>query len=184
MIHSHTADTDKLLNEVKNGNKALLKNLYSDCYPMVYDLVKKNGNSPEIVEELIQDAMVILYENALKPEFKLTCKPTTYIYSVCRNLLLKRKSNSKRWVELSYEYDVQVEDDIHEEEAMSEKEHLMYNLLQKASSVCKEIFDLFYYKRLSLDKIAGIMNYANSDTVKTQKYKCLQKMKKALNQLS
>jgi len=42
---------------------------------------------------------------------------------------------------------------------------------------CKRILMLFYYDKLSTKDIAVKMDLAGSDYVKTQKYRCLQKLK-------
>jgi DNA-directed RNA polymerase specialized sigma24 family protein len=45
---------------------------------------------------------------------------------------------------------------------------------------CCSLLDKFYWEELSGEEIARQMNYKNADTVKTQKYKCMQKLKVAL----
>jgi len=181
MIKLHTTDFDLIVKEIKNGNEQVVASLYRTCYPMVLSLIQKNSSHYQEVEEILQEGIVVFYENTLKPEFKLTCKPSTYIYSICRNILLKTIKTGSRWVELDYDYLNEVEDEPVEEQALNEKEEMLYELLRTVGESCKKILELFYFQKLSLEEIAHKLEYANTDTAKTQKYKCLQKMKKSIN---
>ena len=183
MIYLQTTDYNEIVKEVKNGNEQVVASLYKTCYPMVHSLILKNGRYIDEVEEILQEGIVIFYENVIKPDFSLTCKPSTYIYSICRNLLLKSIQKGVRWVELDYDYLNNIEEEMAaaEEESFNEKERLMYELLNTVGESCKKILELFYFKKLSLEEIANKLAYANTQTAKTQKYKCLQKMKKSIN---
>jgi len=46
---------------------------------------------------------------------------------------------------------------------------------------CRELLILFYFRRLSLKEIAAELDYSNTDSVKSQKYKCIRQLKYSLN---
>jgi len=48
---------------------------------------------------------------------------------------------------------------------------------------CQQILRLFYFMKKSMEEITGIMGYKNADTVKNQKYKCMQRLKKVYREL-
>ncbi len=45
------------------------------------------------------------------------------------------------------------------------------------SNQCRKILNLFYFEHSSMDTIATMLNYKNADTAKTQKNKCMTKLK-------
>jgi len=55
---------------------------------------------------------------------------------------------------------------------------MMENALQKIGEPCKSLLEAFYIEKKSMPEIAGIFGYTNADNAKTQKYKCLIRLKK------
>ena len=54
----------------------------------------------------------------------------------------------------------------------------MNNSLIDLGEPCSELIKDFYINKLSMEQIAEKFGYTNADNAKTQKYKCLQRLKK------
>lgn len=54
---------------------------------------------------------------------------------------------------------------------------IIYQAVRAMAEPCNTILTLFYWDEMSGKEIAGICGYANEDSVKTQKYKCMSKLK-------
>jgi DNA-directed RNA polymerase specialized sigma24 family protein len=54
----------------------------------------------------------------------------------------------------------------------------MNQSMQLLGEPCNTIITDFYVVKMSMDEIAEKFGYTNSDNAKTQKYKCLQRLKK------
>ena len=54
----------------------------------------------------------------------------------------------------------------------------MNNSLIELGEPCSELIKDFYINKLSMEQIAEKFGYTNADNAKTQKYKCLQRLKK------
>ena len=54
----------------------------------------------------------------------------------------------------------------------------MNNSLELLGEPCKTLIQDFYIHKKSMDEIAEKFGYTNADNAKTQKYKCLQRLKK------
>jgi len=54
----------------------------------------------------------------------------------------------------------------------------MGNAMQLLGEPCKTIIEDFYIHNRSMQQICENFGYTNSDNAKTQKYKCLQRLKK------
>jgi DNA-directed RNA polymerase specialized sigma24 family protein len=73
-----------------------------------------------------------------------------------------------------------VEEDIPEEK--EEVYAMLESALQELGEPCKTLLTLSYYKNYSTDEIASALNYKSTDSAKTQKYKCLVRLKKIVQQ--
>lgn len=65
----------------------------SDALSMVYEkhkeycinFMKSMYDNRDEVKDIYQDAVIVFYENAIKPGFNLTCSIQTYLNSICKN---------------------------------------------------------------------------------------------------
>ena len=144
-------------------------------------LHKMNSDS-ELLSDLYQDAMIVLYQKVKDPSFQLTCSIQTYVNSICRNQLLNKFKENSRFVTKGDDFDPGITDWF-EDEFEDEKENRL-NTLEKAlehfkenGEKCYEILKRFFYQRQSMDEIAVEMQYTNGDNVKNQKSRCQKKLK-------
>jgi hypothetical protein len=71
-----------------------------------------------------------------------------------------------------------VEEDIIDHEAKNNEVILMENSLKKIGEPCKSLLTAFYFDKKTMPEIAESFGYTNADNAKTQKYKCLIRLKK------
>ena len=137
--------------------------------------------SGDDADDLFQEALMVLFDKVKKEDFELTSKLSTYILSICKyNWFNKqRKKSNYREVDMENSPEIQeVEGDMeYYEEQEEQYTHLQY-ALNKLGSPCKEILEAFYIDNRSMDEISDIMSYTNANNAKTQKYKCLNRLKK------
>lgn len=68
-------------------------------------------------------------------------------------------------------------DDIDDVIAHEERIETIRQTISTMGKPCSPLLKLFYWERLSWEVIATQLGYSNADTAKTQKYKCIQKLK-------
>lgn len=182
MSGKKAAYTDlEFIDGLRTGNEAALKALYKKYYNIVLKIVVNNSGGSEAAQDIYQETIIVLFENVQKPEFELNCQLQTYIYSIAKRLWLKQLRNNGHLVRLDEDEDESV--DVGEE--ITDHEQKEADLLKMARSLedlgepCKTIIKDFYVNRLSMDEISEKFGYTNSDNAKTQKYKCLQRLKKS-----
>ncbi len=73
---------------------------------------------------------------------------------------------------------VPVDDEIDTLEKTNRDFNLMEDALLKVGEPCKSLLEAFYIGKKSMPEIAGSFGYTNADNAKTQKYKCLMRLKK------
>ena len=77
--------------------------------------------------------------------------------------------------------DLILEDDDFEVEKI-EKYDKVREIISSMGDPCKRILELFYFNKLPNEEIAEIMGYNNAKTVKNLKYKCIQRIKKLIEE--
>jgi RNA polymerase sigma factor (sigma-70 family) len=172
-------DYDLLLG-LKNNRPVSFDFLYKQYFRQTERLVFLNSGSSDDAKDIFQESVLVLYEKLQNENFGLTCSIKTYLYSVSKNLWLK-KLNSKGTKNTVLGIDmesVDVEHDVEEHTLLDEQILKLNNALEKLGEPCQTLLKSFYINGLNLEKITQLFNYSNSDTAKTQKYKCLQRLKK------
>jgi RNA polymerase sigma factor (sigma-70 family) len=105
----------------------------------------------------------------------------TFLYSVARRLWLKRLSEKNRYVGKITDYEDFTDFSEAETEDVDESEKKFKQMEQALTQIgepCQTILRDFYINKYSMQEIAEKMGYTGTDNAKTQKYKCLQRLKK------
>ena len=163
----------------KNDRKAV-ETIYGRHFGMVQSLIINNNGSSEDARDIFQEAMIVLYERARSAEFELSCQLKTYLYSVCRRLWLKRLHHAGKFsAQLdNLEDTVPVEEELEDHERKNDDYLLMEQAMSKIGEPCKSLLDAYYRDKKNMQDIATEFGYTNADNAKTQKYKCLVRLKK------
>jgi len=160
-------------------------------FPSVTAMVRMQGGTTEDAQDVIMEGIAALLHNVKNGKYQVqdTARLKTYFLRVCRNIWideLKRKSRS-RIVRPLLELDLSDKEvpyyDVYEEENLTERQRLVESMFHRASDTCKQVLGLFYYENLSHEEIAQRMGYKNAETSKTQKLKCLTKLKLMVKRL-
>jgi RNA polymerase sigma factor (sigma-70 family) len=177
----NTIEQEKLLLEgLAKNDKASIEAIYRTNYAGIQSLILNNSGNIDEARDIFQEAMIVLYEKAISGTFELNCQLKTYIYSVCRRLWLKRLQQMQRFAFQNehIEETVAVEDDLE----IHEKKHADFTMMEtamaKIGEPCKSLLDAYYIQKKHMQEIATDFGYTNADNAKTQKYKCLMRLKK------
>lgn len=173
------ADNDIILG-ILNDSKDSLNRLYKFYFPMALQLVLRNNGNEDDAKDIFQEAVIVLYNKVKSGNFELSSKLNTFLYSVCRRLWLKRLSQQNRNAGniKDFEEFLPVEDDLVSYEEQDLKFKQMDAALQLLGEPCRTIIEDFYMNNQSMQDICNKFGYTNTDNAKTQKYKCLQRLKK------
>jgi RNA polymerase sigma factor (sigma-70 family) len=172
-------DQDKLF-KLRNDSSYFSK-IYDDYKIHSLNFMRKMNNDFDLIKDIYQDAVIVLFEKTKDPDFKLTCSIQTYINSICRNQLLNKFKENSRFISKTDDFDPGINDwydefDEEKENRLILVENALNNLKEKGEK-CFEILKRFFYERQSMDKIALEMDYTNGDNVKNQKSRCQKKLK-------
>ncbi len=173
-------DEKALLSGLATNDKKAVETIYQENFNTIQALIINNNGSSDDAKDIFQEAMIVLYEKVRTEGFELHCQIKTFMYSVARRLWLKRLQQQNRYSSPgdSMESVVDVDEDLE----VHEKKDLELDMMEKAignlGEPCKSLIEAYYLQKKSMQKIATDFGYTNSDNAKTQKYKCLVRLKK------
>ena len=179
-IKEDIREDQDVIDGIAKGSSAELEYLYTAYFPMIFQLITKNNGDEDDAKDIFQEAVIVLYDKINNGDFVLSSKLKTFLYSVCRRLWLKRLNKPDRISFNMQEHEevVVVDEDV----LVSQQKEDMFLLMEKSLHLlgepCQTIISDFYLRNLSMQEICEKFGYTNADNAKTQKYKCLQRLKK------
>jgi len=177
----NTIEQEKILLEgLANEDKTSIERIYREHFTMVQGLVLNNSGSSDDAADIFQEAMIVLFEKSKSGNFELQCQLKTYIYAVSRRLWLKKLPHLRRNSMLieNLEVSYSVDEDLQIHEKNQNDFNIMENAMSQIGEPCKSILEAYYIQRKQMQQIASDFGYTNADNAKTQKYKCLLRLKK------
>ncbi|WP_020604506.1 RNA polymerase sigma factor [Spirosoma spitsbergense] len=176
---------EELLMGLADGSDDALTHLYQRYFPMVLYFVTSNSGSEDDAKDIYQEVLIVLYEKVRSGSLELHCQLKTYLYSIGRRLWLKQLAQRSRFMVRDVETPVsdefvngQISDDLAEHEERDRQFDLMADSLNRLGEPCRTLLDDFYVQHLSMQDITEKFGYTNTDNAKTQKYKCLMRLKR------
>jgi RNA polymerase sigma factor (sigma-70 family) len=180
--------TDReLIEGLANSDNQAISEIYSLYQPMLLKWMVTRGGTETDAYDVFQEGVLVLFEKTSDPEFALTCKLSTYLFAVCKRIWFKK--NQKQSNISSLDYDLGAEEgefegmrsfdsDIKFHQEQEAKFEQLEQSLEQLGNPCKGLLKAFYIEEKSMQEIASVFGYTNAENAKTQKYKCLNRLKK------
>ena len=162
-------------------------------------LRKNYSVSDDDIDDIFQEASMALYLNIRDGKLSsLTSSLGTYFMKVCINQTLKflgkknkvlplidedrvSNNNTVRDDKIDQLYNICM--DTEEEDRKIRMEMLINNIIASMTDTCKNILQGYYWNDFSTSTIADMFGFSNADSVKAQKYKCMNKFRDKYNEL-
>ena len=172
-------DQEKLLRLAKDDK--FFTQIYNEYKDYSLRFFRKRYGYDDILNDIYQDAILVLLEKSKDPNFVLTHTIKTYLIAICKNQLHNKFKFSSKFTTKSDDFEPNIKDwfdeydDVKEDRLRSIEKSL--EKLKDKGEKCFEILKRFFYEKQSMDQIAVEMNYTNGDNVKNQKSRCQKKLK-------
>jgi RNA polymerase sigma factor (sigma-70 family) len=171
----------RILDMLRQGNEEALVMLYRTNRKPVTTFVLRNSGTPDDAEDMLQEALVVLWERVRSGRFEYTAKLDTFVFATVKNIWMRRLYRKRREVP-----GAQAPDDIPDDTGSplddmisGEESRIVGEALKKLGDPCRTLLLLFYWEELPMEEIAERLGFANAETAKSKKYQC----KKALQAL-
>ncbi|SNC76537.1 DNA-directed RNA polymerase specialized sigma subunit, sigma24 family [Hymenobacter gelipurpurascens] len=170
-----------LAEELRADRTGTLTRLYHRTFPMVRRHVLERGGTTQDAKDVFQDALIVFYEKTVSGQLVLTCSASTYLVGVSRNLWQQELSRRNRLPlsELN-EAHAQLPDAADTPSAAPALAVLEY--VAQLGEKCQRLLLSFYYFQQPLEQIAAENNYGTVRSATVQKFKCLERLRKAVRQ--
>lgn len=175
----------EFINRIKSNDRTVLGELFARYKRMVFSHVKSCGGSEADAEDMLQEAIIVLWQNVCSGQFELTSKLGTYLLAVVKN---KWKAEMRKREKIS-DNEIPVEradgrlsslDHVIQEEQLA----TVRKALSTLNPVCRELLKLFYFEERSMRDISRILGFANPAVAKSKKYQCKQAFDSAFRRLT
>ncbi|MEM6317968.1 MAG: sigma-70 family RNA polymerase sigma factor [Bacteroidota bacterium] len=179
---------DDFISQLRAEDSVAIKQLLQKAFKPCASLILSNNGNRADVSDYLQEGVMVFIEQLRRPNFELNCAPVTYVYSVVRNLWLKRLNKQKKgglsliMDNPDYDYVVVQEDEIEEKKELETKHLLVAQVLkEKMKEDCRKVIVAFYYKKMSMQEIAAEMDYT-AKFAKVKKNRCLDKFRQLVRE--
>ena len=186
-MYSATYNEQQLLKALANGERAGTEHIYKQQFPVINSWLIKNGCSGDDAADLFQESMVVLFEKSQTADFRLTCNIGTYLFAVSKHLWYKKLQRQQKDPVRLFDNNDGEEDegiaDLYADDVSAHAERETHfeqlnSAMEMLGEPCSSLLHAYYHKDKSMAEIAADFGYTNPENAKTQKYKCLTRLKK------
>jgi len=174
MIKEPSLDT--LLKDRDNAFESLYTSYKDDFLAFAKTFSLKEDQ----ITDIYQEAFLSFYENLLNGKItQFTSSIKTYIFSIGKFKIYEYlRANSKlKIIDTPINTEITIDELDLNNDILTEREQLVKANFKKLGKQCQLILELFYFKGKTLKDIKVMGNYDNTDVVKSQKSRCLRKLK-------
>ena len=165
-------DDSKLLDALRNNDEEALVDLFRRNRRPITSLVTRNQGSEDDAEDVLQEAIVVLWQHVRSGSFKYQAKLSTFIYATAKNIWFRRLVRQRRELPATEEALDMASSDANPLEELEENERVLavQKAMEQIGNPCRDILLLFYWEEQSMEEIAMKLGFSNADTVKSKKY--------------
>ncbi|HVN48770.1 MAG TPA: sigma-70 family RNA polymerase sigma factor [Bacteroidota bacterium] len=164
----------RILETLRAGKEHALLELFQQNRQSIRSLVMKNHGNEDDAEDILQDALIVFWEQIRSGKFIYEAKLSTYIYGISKNLWMRRLYKKKRELPMPDD-EPDWRDDAQtplEELIATEESNSVAQAMERIGSPCKEVLLMYYWEERSMEEIAEALHFSNADTAKSKKYQC------------
>jgi RNA polymerase sigma-70 factor (ECF subfamily) len=172
------------IEKIRSGDLAELDKVYIEIKPRFINYAKKQFPHIQLedIEDIYQDTIIVFYNNIRRGLLvEINSSLSAYIIQIGKIKLIQftEKQENARSIRTNF-----VDNEITEDEYDQRIDQAVKFIFSKMSDACKQILNLFYYEKKSMEEIALILSYKNADTVKSKKRRCISQFSSNLNNLT
>ncbi len=138
----------KYIEALVQNNHLLIQEIYSRFAPKVVSFVCKNNGSEPEARDLIQEVLMILFDQAKTKDLQLTCPFDAYFFLICKrkwySILQKKSKNRVTEEPLTGFIAENVEEQVEETALFEEKNKIFKAVFEKLGNACKELLTLTF----------------------------------------
>jgi RNA polymerase sigma factor (sigma-70 family) len=184
-------DDENIIEGIKNRDNTVLEFVYKKYFPLMkWKLIYPDSFTEEDAKDIFQDAMIIIYQKIKDDHFALTHSFQTYLFGICRIIIIKRLKMKQDREEINFldcqdiikddTEDIDSEQLINEMELNKEiKKGLVRKYFYTLSEICRKVLKM-YADDIPFKVIADKLGINNADTAMWRKHWCKEQLVKKI----
>ena len=144
-----------------NNDSAIIQSIYKKFVPKVVHYIKNNSGDEDKAQDVIQEIMILLFNQAKTKKLQLTCPFDAYFFLLCKRKWLNEiKKSSNKGVTIDEDLpsnNEPTEEMVTETEVFDEKQQLFDLMFQKLGDKCQELLKLSFTIK-SMEEVAEKLN--------------------------
>lgn len=144
-----------------NNDSAVINSIYKKFVPKVIHYIKTNSGNEDQAQDVVQEVLVVLFNQAKESKLNLTCPFDAYFFLLCkRRWLNELKKSSNQGVTINDDYTSinESEEKMAEQtELFDQKQQLFDVMFLKLGDKCQELLKLSFATK-SMEEVAEKLN--------------------------
>lgn len=178
-------EDQKYIDGLAQNNSFVIQAIYNRFVPKVVNYIKANSGDMHQAQDVIQDVLMIIYDQAVQEKFQLTCPFDAYFFLLCKRKWLNvLKKSSRKEVTINEEV-VSKSDEAHElveeTQLFEHKQELFSNAFEKLGQACKDLLKTTLVVK-SMEEVARQLGVSYAYARK-KKSLCMGKLAELVKQL-
>jgi RNA polymerase sigma factor (sigma-70 family) len=162
----------EIIEGIASHDSGTLTYIYDEIYPYIEAYVVHHGGTEDHARDVFQDAMLTIYKKIIANDLSVTCKFSTYLYAVCKNIWLQnRKKHYLRTNKLKEISAVAEPVSDYGFNDTDETKELFEKHFRRLGPDCQKILRL-YFNEFPLEEICEMMGFSSVHHVSDKKYRC------------
>ncbi|MEP5340147.1 MAG: sigma-70 family RNA polymerase sigma factor [Algibacter sp.] len=157
MSEKKVHEDQKYIDGLLKNNSFIIQAIYDKFVPKVVNYIKQNSGSSDKAQDVIQETLITIYNQASEKKLQLTCPFDAYFFLLCkRKWLNELKKSSNKEVTINEEVlskDDEAQELAFETSVFGEKEALFTEMFQKLGTACKDLLTATF-KIKSMEDVA------------------------------
>jgi RNA polymerase sigma factor (sigma-70 family) len=159
---NNTVHEDQLyIDGLANNNSAIIQSIYKKFAPKVVYYIKTNSGDQDQAQDIIQEVLITIYNQAKTKNLKLSCPFDAYFFLLCKRRWLNEiKKVTKKEVTIGNNEVYKDESTVemaNQTEIFEEKQSLFDEMFQKLGEKCQEVLKLSFIAK-TMEEVAQKLN--------------------------
>lgn len=170
----------QIIERIVANDRAVLGELFVRYEQMVLRYLQSHGGSKTDAEDMLQEALIVVWQKSCSGDFELTSKLSTYVMAIVKNKWRAECRKRRRFDTEASEDPVDGQPSSLETLISREQTDAVRVALQALNSPCRDLLLLYYFERRPFKSIARILGFSNAAVAKSKKYQCKKRLEKLL----
>jgi len=172
----------EIIQGIRERDNDILEYLYNEYFGLVYNLVSQSNGNEDDARDVLQEAIVLIYNKIRNESLELNASFKTYLYSISRYIWmreLRRRDIEFNHVLYYTDRSETLTDTLNSDYEQQQRYRLYQEHFNKLGKECRSVLRMFL-RNCSLAHIAKKMGYKSEKFAKKKKYTCKEQLVKAI----